>query len=347
MAIPVTIASVAIRASSSKQIATLVADLSGGDATARDAAIARLTVIGTRAVERVIELATGAATATARGAALRTLEGIGDPRALPVALDALADREDSVAIAAAGVAHVFVRGAKGALAVDRLTAVALDGGRRPPVRIAALRALRDLGPITVAPLLKALSTDADARIAAEASSTAGGAGGGGDQDPVDLLTHAAEDELPADAQALRHALAQAGSTVALPVVLRIIERVRELEASEPVARRAEWTAVRAAGHLALAQRGSRLAVYDLRESIEAARAPLPVEFLAALSTIGDASCVEAIAGAFARARDQWWRDHLVDVFRAIVKRDKLTRRHAAIRKIEKKSKPALDALWPT
>ena len=61
----------------------------------------------------------------------------------------------------------------------------------------------------------------------------------------------------------------------------------------------EWTTARAAAHVALAQRGSRLALYDLRESLERA-APLPVEFLTALSLIGDASCLEPIAG---RARE--------------------------------------------
>src|SRR5881396_2962137 len=43
--------SVAIRASSSKQIETLIADLRAGRAVTRDAAVARLTVIGSRAVE--------------------------------------------------------------------------------------------------------------------------------------------------------------------------------------------------------------------------------------------------------------------------------------------------------
>ena len=92
---------------------------------------------------------------------------------------------------------------------------------------------------------------------------------------------------------------------------------------------------RAAAHVALAGRGSRLALYDLRESLERRKAPLPVEFLTALSTIGDASCLEAIAGAHREAtRTRWWRDHLADAFRTIVAREKLTRRHAVIKKIE-------------
>ena len=113
----------------------------------------------------------------------------------------------------------------------------------------------------------------------------------------------------------------------------MIERVREREASAPAARRAEWTRVRGRAHAVLAARGSRIALYDLRESLEsmsAAAAPLPVEFLAALSTAGDASCLEAVAAAYARAPPSgpasrkgaggpedhdWWRDRLADAFK--------------------------------
>ena len=111
------------------------------------------------------------------------------------------------------------------------------------------------------------------------------------------------------------------------------------------ARRAEWTRVRGRAHVALANRGSRIALYDLRESIEAAASPLPVEFLAALSTAGDASCLEAIAAAYVRAtaavlanqeQGGWWRDHLAEAFSLIVRREGLTRRHAQVKKIEKR-----------
>ena len=78
----------------------------------------------------------------------------------------------------------------------------------------------------------------------------------------------------------------------------------------------------------------------MRESIAAATAPLPVEFLAALSMVGDASCLEAIAAAHDRATDAWWRDHLADAFGAVVARERLTGRHAVMKKIAKRF-PAL------
>src|SRR5215471_4094712 len=89
-------------------------------------------------------------------------------------------------------------------------------------------------------------------------------------------------------------------------------------------------------HVALAKQSSLLGLYDLREALERAIGPLPVEFLAALALIGDASCLEAIAIAHGRTTDRWWREHLADAFQAIVRREQLTRRHAVLKKIQKR-----------
>jgi hypothetical protein len=328
---------VAIRASSSRQIDALVADLSAVSDVTRETAVARLTVLGSRAVERLIAAAESGGHADARAAAWRALEAIGDSRALEPALAALAapDRDPTIGVAAAGVARVHLRGAHGASAVDRLATVLLDQTRHETVRLAALRALRELEPATIAPILTSLADDPNATIRAEARLKDRGAARGS-EDPVAVVTRAAESGLPDDAGALRHALSRSGEAVSLPLLLRIVERVREREASEPAAPREEWRLTRAAAHLSLANRGSRLALYDLRELLDAATGPLPVEFLAALSLVGDASCLEAIAGAHARARNAWWRQHLADAFRTIVAREKLTRRHAVVRKFEKR-----------
>ena len=59
--------------------------------------------------------------------------------------------------------------------------------------------------------------------------------------------------------------------------------------------------------------------------------------MAALALAGDATCLEAIAVAYAHAPgEKWWRDHLADTFQAIVKREKLTGRHAVMKKIQKR-----------
>ena len=335
----------AIKASSAKQIETLVTDLGAGRAVRRDAAVARLTVIGSRAVERLIALTRSNADAAARIAAWRALEAIGDPRALEPALDTLADASADPAVggAATAVARVFLRGAQGAAAVDRLTAVVLDRARPESLRLAALRALRDLKRSTIAPVLTSLAGDPSATIRAEAS-TGGPQKRRATSDPVVAVTQAAEQRLPEEPSGLRRAIGQAGDAVSLPLLLRIVERVREREASEPAGPREEWTMTRAAAHVALANRGSRLALYDLRESLAAATTPLPVEFLAALSLVGDASCLEAVATAHARARNVWWRQHLADAFRTVVARERLTRRHALMKKIEKRWPAVIGAM---
>ena len=331
----------AIKASSSKQIATLIADLSAASAVVREAAIARLTVTGTRAVERLAALAVSSSSGTARAAAFRTLEGIGDPRALEHALQAVADADADVAVAAIAVARIFVRSARGAAVVDRLTSVTLDRRQPEAVRLAALRALCDLDAATVAPLLTSLADDPSKAIrTAAAGPTSDRANA-----PLNVLARAADGDLPEDPDVLRQAIVRVGNSATLPSLLKVIERVRECEGAPSQARRvSDWAMVRAAAHVALAERGSRLAVYDLRESFERALAPLPVEFLTALSLIGDASCLEAIAGAHRVAQDAWWRQHLADAFRAIVTHEKLTRRHAAIKKIEKRWKGTLGEL---
>jgi HEAT repeat protein len=330
---------VAIKASSSKQIDALVADLGAAGAVTRESAVARLTVMGARAVERLIAVAASAGDVAARAAAWRTLEAIGDQRALEPALEALADLglDPSLGVAAAGVAGVHLRSAQGASAVDRLAAVLLDRTRPDTVRLAALRALRTLDPATIAPILASLAHDPSPTIRARADLEDDGTPHGGDH-PAAVVIRAAEDGLPDDAGALRQALSRAGDAVPLPLLLRIVERVREREASSSHAAgvREEWTLTRAAAHVALANRDSRLALYDLRESLETSAAPLPVECLAALSLVGDASCLDAIAAAHARARNTWWRQHLADAFRTIVTRERLTRRHAVLKKIEKR-----------
>jgi hypothetical protein len=156
--------------------------------------------------------------------------------------------------------------------------------------------------------------------------------------------------LPEDPISLRRALTLAGKKLDLAHLLLLIERIRDHEPSQEGAPRIEWMRVRGAAHIALASRGSRIALYDLRESIESASTPLPVEFLAALSTIGDTSCLEALAAASARSmrggstRRDWWRQHLADAFRAIVTREGVTRRHATIKKIHKRWPEALAEL---
>ena len=308
-----------IKASSAKQIAALMADLGATSDVIRETAVARLTVIGGRAVGRLVIVTESDAPAPTRIAAFRALDAIGTLRALKPALQAIDDADADVAVVAIDVARRFLRATRGVDVVDRLTAVAVDRERPDAVRVAALRALGDLEPATIAPLLKSLAGDPAVAMSAQPS-------------------------VPDEARAIRRTVASRGADVTLTELLRIVEQVRDQEAAAPGDRRAEWAGARAAVHLALAKRGSRIALYDLREWLEAAHQPLPVESLAALSLIGDASCLEPIAGAYARSHDAWWRQHLLETFHTIATRARVTRRHAVIKRIEKKWKGAAEAL---
>ena len=275
-----------------------------------------------------------------RVAALKALEAIADPYSLDAALPAVTGDDPDIAVAAVGVARALFGSPRGVEAVDCLTAVALDASRPALVRRAAVRALADLPPSTVAPVFKALLSDADAPIARSAAEAVAPqpAKRPSRRGPLESWTEAATLE---DPDGLRRALlAERGAGVPLPSMLKLIQKLHEREDAEKPGRRASWTTARAAAHAALAQRGSRIALYDLRETLESASEPLPVEFLTALTGIGDASCLEAIAAAYAKAvkkrSDEWWRRHLLAAFHEIVRREKITSRHAAMRRVSKR-----------
>jgi hypothetical protein len=78
-------------------------------------------------------------------------------------------------------------------------------------------------------------------------------------------------------------------------------------------------------HQALAFRGSRVAVYDLRETLAEAKEPLPASFLAALHVVGDKSCLKPVAAAHHRTADEHWRAQLAAAYRAIAKRERVRR----------------------
>ena len=330
-----------IRASSAREIDALVADLSADRPVTREAAVARLTVLGARAVDKLTAVLESEVPGPARVAALQTLEAIASPRALDPALRAVDDRDPAVALAAVSMVRAFLRSARGADVTDRLAQLAIDAQRQPDVRLAAMHALSDLTSAELRPLWNVLAQDLHPAVRARAE-TAVSRRPVAPTDPLRDVTAAAEGDLPDDPVALGRAISEAARSIALPLLHQIIERIREREAREPPGRRLEWTNARASAHLALANRGSRLALYDVRESLERATIPLPVEFLATLSLVGDAGCLEAVAAAHAksggsnRAQTDWWRQHLASAFQTIVKRERLTRRHALMKKILKR-----------
>ena len=353
-----------IQRSSSAQTATLIADLIGGDPVRREAAIARLAIAGERAVDRLLAAladatsrknATAAGAADAAGAAsgadaadaaaviLRTLELVGSPRAVPAALTRLNDANDAVAVAAAGALRPHLRAEDDATAtrvLEGLTALALAADRSDPPRLAALEALGELGTEGT----EALQAIRD-RLRGDPSARVRRMAGWADDEeaPVNAaaqLEAAARGELPEEPEALRSLLTQAGATVALSVLHELILTLRTKERAVAAVNSGAgagdvvmaWTAARGAAHQVLAERQSRLAVFDLRDTFERASSRLPLGFVAAITMVGDASCLPALAAAWQQVEDGWMRDHIAAAFQAIMQREGLTRRHAAVRK---------------
>ena len=335
----------AIRPSTAKEVTGLVADLAADRSAVREAAVARLTVIGARASSALAAIVVDRhASPRARTAALRVLEATADASGLASVLGAVDDTSDEVVGAAIAALAPHVRSANGAVVVDRLTAIAVDRKRAVPIREAALRALLDLDTRSLRPLLKTLRSDRSSEIAALAANRRPGEPP--PDRPGELLSQAVDGRLPADGEMVRRALGRAGDAVTLPDLLTLIEQLRDHEKAQPAAGRGQWQAARAAAHLVLARRDSRIALYDLRETVAQTKEPIALEFLAALDAVGDASCVDAVAKAYASTRDAWWRGHLVRTFAAIVRRERLTQRHAAIRRLKARNPRAFAELWP-
>ena len=343
-----------IRRSSAREVSALLQDLESGSGGARDAAVARLSVIGTRAVESLLALLKSTTAAEARAAAFAALEAIGDPRAADAALESLEGNDGAVRTAAAGVLRRLLESVRGASVLDRLAAIAVDTTRSDGARLAALESLRHV-PGPALDLISARLRD-DPSLAVRAMVARGG--GPAVRPPLEALEQAAAGHLPDQADPLRQWLAAAGADAPLPTLHSVVQRVREREqqARDPV-RRSEWMTARAIAHQVLAARGSTVALYDLRETIESGE-QAPVEMLAALAAIGDKTCLEPIAAAYTRLSAQpahqslrqaapttdWWREHLAVAFRTIAAREKLNERHAVTRRLRARWPQAADTL---
>jgi hypothetical protein len=323
-----------IQRSAGAEIKPLIDALDGADDTSREAAIARLAVIGPRAVEHLLqEFPT--ATGRSRAGILRALEALADPRALDAASVAVQDASAAVQTAAVGALRALVGTDKPAVArdaFDRLVTVALDRGRVAAVRVAAWEAIRDAAGDARETVRAALASDPDADVRA----AAGGSAAAEIIGAADVWGDATAGRLPASPAALKTALAANRTTARLTELQRVVDSIRAREQQEADGRvREEWRAVRGAVHQALAARNSRLALYDLRDSFLAPER-LPVTFLAAIEEIGDASCLDTLAAAYeesSRSGDAWWREHVASAFRAILQREGLTRRHAAVKRV--------------
>ena len=270
--------------------------------------MARLRVMGPRALPHLAALIESTAPPSARAAALSVLEGFDETRVIALARTALQELDSDVALAAIGVLRGWLTREDGTQALEAVTAAALDKRRDGTVRLAALDALSELPPELVAPIRERAPVDS------------------GDQPALD------------DPAALGAWLAEHGATAPLSALYAAVTGAREREQADSLARRRdEWARMRGAAHLALANRGSRVAVYDLRESFDRAQTPLPADFLAAAARVADESCLEPMARAWSVSKGEpWWRSRLMESAYDIVSRLKLTGRSATLKRLRAK-----------
>ena len=330
----------AIKPSASAEVRALIVSLSNDDPTVRETAIARLAVIGARAVDRLIEHY-AAAPVDARVAVLRTLEAIGDPRALPLARTALAEGGD-VAVAAAGTLRPLLESpgeSTAGEALDLLISAALAPDVARSVRIAAFAALRDI-PVDLRDRLStALADDPDSVVRAAGQDV------GGEKAAIAEWNEAIAGRVGQDPGALVTAAATRSAETPLSELQRLIEAARARELDDVSrAQAGEWRTLRGILHEALARRSSTVALYDLRESVAASDAALPPAFARALQLIGDESCLEPVAAAYCRTTDAAWREQLRQAFATISTREKLTPRSAVARRIVSRWPDAADLL---
>jgi hypothetical protein len=288
-------------------VARLVAELS--NPSHRDAAIARLRIAGGRAVAPLIAFIRAHESTESRAAALKALEGIDDHRAVDTALDLLGESEPRVTIAAIDVLRTWVTRETGTRIFEALIGLSLDRTREAAIRLAALDAIAELPRALIAPVLEEAGLGLP-------------------------LVRGTDDPLAAQEWIAGHDGAPLSELHALVVTLGEQERA---EAS--AARRRQWLRARGAAHAALAARGSKVALYDLREAFDAASQPLPLDFLSAMTAVGDATCLEPMARAWAAtADDQWWRERLSAAAADIMHRTRLNGRSAVVKRIR--------ARWP-
>jgi hypothetical protein len=312
-----------IKVSAATEVRALVKTLAANEGAAREAAVARLMVIGPRAIPHLVSAYRATKDRGIRVALLRTMEPIEDQRGAIVAREAIREGGD-VAVAAAFVLRGLLDSrlaTTGPDALDALVSTALDTGLERRVRLAAVQALEKVPNGIADKLAKAISDERPTEMDA-------------------VWKDALDGHLPDDPGLVREALNTRGAHAPLTELRVLVEKIRarETAASGPPTR--EWQALRGAVHQALALRGSRVALYDLRESLESATAQLPPSFISAVHALGDRSCLEAIAAAYNQSTpgEDRWRHLLATAFRTIASREKISKRHAVMKRI--------GARWP-
>ena len=234
---------------------------------------------------------------------------IDHPRVVDIATGALNDPDAAVRRAAVMTLRGWLVHETGTRVMDALTSVALNAHQDDGVRSAARDALAQLPGEIVKPILE--------HTVAEASPP-----------PVADDAASIEDWLAGHADAPLSSLHD------------LVVAIRQKEGQEPDLSRGA-AGLKHAARCMWRWRGARagVALYDLRETFDSAAAPLPPDFLTAVTAIGDVSCLEPMARAWTRTpAEAWWRERLSQSATDIVNRLALTARNPVVKRIKSKWK---------
>jgi hypothetical protein len=312
-------------------IAALVHDVVAGAPIAREAAVARLAIAGGRAEGLVIQALTAAEPA-AQAALLGVLERWTTARALAASIDCLSAGDPTVATAAVAAVRPHLQSTDldlAARALDALVTTSLDAGRSEAARLAAVDAVNDAGGSAVTAVHARLRDDPNERIRRAVASDAGPAGTAGAAQQIEALAA----DPGRDPLAVQRLIGEAGAQGSLAALHQLVMAIAHRERTAATdAERAGWTVALGAAHHALAVRGSRLATMDLRDALERTPPERLGELVAAAEAVGDASCLAPLAAAWT-AGEGPTRARVASAFAAIIARDGLSRRHAAVKDV--------------
>ncbi len=318
----------------SPSIAALVHDVVDGAPIAREAAVARLAIAGARA-EGVVIQALAAADPRGQAALLGVLERWTTARALAAGAACLSAADPTVATAAVAAVRPHLLSEDpdlAARALDALVTTSLDATRAEAARLAALDAVADAGGVLDG-LQARLRDDPSERIR---RAVAGGSGPAVPPGAEQIEAMAADPGR--DPLAVQRLIGESGAHGGLAALHQLVLAIGHRERTAATdAERAGWTLALGAAHHALAARGSRLGRLDLRDALERTAPERLGELVAAAEAVGDASCLAPLAAAWT-AGEEPTRARIAAAVAAIVAREGLTRRHAAIKDVQ--------ARWP-
>ena len=339
-----------IVASRARDIQRLIDQLGDARPSRRDSAVAQLTLLGERAVERLLA-SLPAATPAARLGILSVLGRLRDSRARAPLLKLIEDEDESVArlaaetaasdpdpraveplsralasprpaprrTAAAALARLHAAGVVEALAplLDRL----FDEAEDAAVRGLALEAVSLLGPRQLKPVLERLRATSGAELA----------------DRIEGLQTARPTSRRSED--VREPMAE--GPAAIPRLRRRLEELSErLAAGEAPGRIAQE---KARLHVALAGLGSRIALHDLREMLQARPCRAAEGLLEAAGRLADPTLLPAIVGL--AADEAVLFEACASVFTSTARRARLRRNSRALKTVKAAHRETLERMW--